>query len=94
MNICALFLKLTTVGGAFIMRVVLNLYFAVNSSWGLYYKTFYGSNCWRIVISRVFNVSVIHFHPSLISAGKARSLLIYYKGIYFDRLQPCLLILD
>jgi len=37
---------------------------------GQYYRTFYGCNCYHIIIS----LSVCPFHPSLILLNKARSL--------------------
>ena len=39
---------------------------------GLYYKTFYGSNFCRILISQSV-VTASHFHPHIIIAGKARA---------------------
>jgi hypothetical protein len=56
-------------------------------SLGLYYKTFYSVNCCR---PRVF-VTVIHFHPSLLFASKARA---YQNGApHNGRLWTCLQIL-
>ncbi len=65
--------------------------------WGLYYKTFYGSNCCFIVISQsVWLCMSLPPYPSLI-LKKDRIPTIAVEScmrLHSSRLQPCLQILD
>ncbi len=54
--------------------------FSLTKNLSLYYKTFYGCNCCRIINALVF-VTAIHFHHSLLFVGKARSLPLEWSKV-------------
>ncbi len=52
-----------------------------DDTWGLYYKTFYGSNCCRIIIRQCF-CHFLSLPPGLIFIGKTRRPLLAQSPVW------------